>query len=177
MDDPHELALIRVLQNLERVPVWDQGGPEHEEGLRAMRQLAGEFDRSELVSIFQRARERESVSESVGFFLVASTVMRWIDESERPPALEKLAEEQTEIERRHGLSDLESFYVGQGPPEWERVVKQYDEALDAHTYQVMVKCGLESMAQLYRDDPDAFQRQYEAGRRKIHGAPPPIELE
>ncbi|MEM8882807.1 MAG: hypothetical protein AAGD14_01910 [Planctomycetota bacterium] len=130
------------------------------------------YDRTALLQLYRSFRRRRQVSEEVGFFLVVGTVTQMIDDAPDPPHIRALAEHAKDIERAHGLGDEESFRVGHGPPEWERVCQRYSDARSEHTQQVFRRHGLGWIADLIRDDEPEYDRIYEIGRFIVYGPVP-----
>jgi hypothetical protein len=119
----------------------------------------------------QQARDAGLLGEEIAWFLI----YKFVDEAmflvvETDPELRALGARIDEIERAHGLDDDESFFVGQGPPEWEEATQAWTAVNQRQFAEFFRRFGEEEMAIQHADageDP-----RYAAGREAIFG---PIE--
>lgn len=116
----------------------------------------------------QRARDAGLLSEEIAWFLIYQFVQAaMLTISTTDPELKALGDRIAEIERAHGLGEDESFFVGEGPPEWEEATRAWDVVQDKRFAETFRRVGEDEMAEQHSnagDDP-----RYGAGREAIFG--------
>jgi hypothetical protein len=113
------------------------------------------------------------------FFLRVSTV-EWVHHDRFVDGAYEaaLADIQSRMERvrtRHNLSDDEFWPLGDGPPEWELLNREYDAISDRLFVATLREFGLLEEAQLREKEPQEFDRRRELGRRAMHNELPDVE--
>lgn len=87
--------------------------------------------------------------------------------SETDPELKVLGERTDEIERAHGLTDDESFFAGEGPPEWEEAARAWTATCHQRFVEIFDRAGESEMAE--QGDDAGEDPRFEAGRVAIFG--------
>ena len=71
------------------------------------------------------------------------------------------------IREREGLDDDEFWPIGQGPEDWQELNEEYSRVLGAKFEETLREYGLVDMADLYRQDREAYDMRREEGRRLV----------
>lgn len=124
----------------------------------------------------QRARDEGVLDAGIAWFLIYKLVdqaMYVIAETD--PELEELGRRVEEIERAHGLSEDESFFVGEGPPEWEEATRAWDAVHERRFAELFRRIGEEEMAEQHADA--GLDPRFAAGREAIFGPLEDLDLE
>jgi len=77
------------------------------------------------------------------------------------------------IEAREGLGHLEFWKIGEGPDDWNQLQEQADHRLDDLLVKAFRYFGEDTLADLYMNDRDEYDRRMEAGSRIVFGPLPP----
>lgn len=119
------------------------------------------------LAVYRAVRDAGSVPPDAGFFLVAWMLDLLTDERAEQGLL---AHEQRlkEIRQRHGI-DEDAPVSEDTPPEYREAMRQMQDAWDDLYVATLEEFGEHQLAQLFRDDEDAFYDRYEAGRQFFHG--------
>ncbi len=127
-------------------------------------------ERLEAIVRLAKAMRQEGVIEgSEAFYVVAKPITAIAEDREisvGTPVLERISKQIEEIEKRHGLESGEFWSQGEGPEEYERLVRVYKNRLDQITAATFEEFGEPEMAAMYRHDREKFDRQYKDGRRR-----------
>ncbi len=83
--------------------------------------------------------------------------------------LRSLSDRMREIEEEHGVDRGEPWWPGQGPANWEELRREWQQRVDAIFLDTLEAHGETDLAQLFREDPEVFNRKEEKGRRYIFG--------
>ncbi len=83
------------------------------------------------------------------------------------PDLDDISARINTIREREGLDDDEPRPIGQGPEDWEDLEEQYSQILDAKFEETLREYELVDMAELYRQDREAYDALREKGRRLL----------
>lgn len=123
------------------------------------------------VRAVQSARDAGAIAPEIAYFLIwkfVESAMLRVTASDSE--LLTLQERMEAAERAEGLEENESFYVGEGPPEWEEARIEWEAAFNARQAALFRMLGEEEMAEgVLRETQDPA---FEAGRAAIFG---PIE--
>lgn len=117
----------------------------------------------------RRARDAGEITPEIAHFLiwkfVESAMLRVVDAD---PELRIYSARMEAAERAEGLDELESFYVGEGPPEWEEARLAWEDAFDTRHAALLRASGEAAMADrvLRKELSDPA---FEAGRAAIFG--------
>ena len=94
---------------------------------------------------------------------------RWLggayDEQLRP-----IAEAMRKIERDHGLSNQQSFFVHDAPKDWLSLSEAYNSVMDSKCEEAMREFGLNADADMWRDDRARFDSERESARLNVFEA-------
>ena len=118
----------------------------------------------------QRARDAGVISAEVAWFLIyklAESAMLHVIGID--PEIMSLGERIDAIERAYGLEEDDSFYVDEGPPEWQEATRQWEAAFDARFAAILRRFGEEEMASDVREAGD--DARFETGRMAVIGIP------
>lgn len=116
----------------------------------------------------QRARDAGLLSPGVAWFLLYKFVeVGMYPVTETDPELKRLGARIEEIERAHGLGEDESFFVGEGPPEWEEATQAWEVVFEQRFRELLHRVGEDEMAAMHVDGGD--DPRFAAGREAIFG--------
>jgi hypothetical protein len=109
-----------------------------------------------------------SISTQEYTFLVAMAAERVNDcriETDSYPEIVDLMEQLRLVHAAHGLGPDDYWRVGEGPPEYEELNRQFDEAVHKRFIETLLELGVDDIADLYTVDRQEFDRRRERGRR------------
>jgi hypothetical protein len=106
---------------------------------------------------------REVYSHFVSIFL--DGVMDRLHDQD--PELVRLSDEMRAIEASHGLDELESFYIDEGPPEWREASAAWDRRARAVELEYLRAHGFGDLAADVENRRDDFDAKSDAGRRVV----------
>ena len=115
----------------------------------------------------RRARQRGDFSPAVANFLIfklAESAMILLTQAD--PVLVKLTAEIERVERAHGLEEGEYWYVDEGPPEWQELNRQWNEAHEELLLDILFDNGEDEIARAYAAEEEAL---FMEGRTLIFG--------
>jgi hypothetical protein len=150
--------LANVLSNLSTTPSW----------YGAWRQLGPASTEPHRLAVYQAVRDSGCLPREAGFYLVMWQIdaMTSLDAE---TALQPLDEPMQAIEEAWEQEHDQLWPPEEVPAQYEDLRRQYEEAWDRLFVSKLREFGEPEMAELYRTDPDEFQRQGEVGRRYFHG--------
>ncbi|HEX2719021.1 MAG TPA: hypothetical protein VHM67_15235 [Gemmatimonadaceae bacterium] len=115
----------------------------------------------------RRARDAGTLDRAFALFLIykfaEEAMLRVVEED---PRLVELSEKIEAIERAHGLDELESFHVDDGPPEWKALTAEWDAVFDACMSEIFRRTGEAELAANPRVERDP---RFEEGRSAMFG--------
>ncbi len=130
--------------------------------------LSPESSDQERLTVYQAIRDSGVLPADAGFYLVAWQLDA-LAEHGVETALRGLDDRLSTIMRKHGLKDDEIWEPGEAPPEYEAVLRQYNDAWDALLAAELERHGEHALAALFRTDRAEYERRSEAGRQFFHG--------
>ncbi len=158
--------LAQVVADCPEPPPWSE----------AWQRLGPESSEEERLAVYQAVRDAGSVPEEAGFYLVSWQIdVLTLEQADEE--LQDYEDRLEEIRQAHGLGEDEDWDEGQGPPDYQAVLRQQHAAWDALYLANLEEYGEHEMARLLREDRAQFDRRSEAGRRFFHGDVPDEEAE
>ncbi|MEK6238368.1 MAG: hypothetical protein N2C14_26930 [Planctomycetales bacterium] len=121
----------------------------------------------ERLRVYQAVRDSGCLPEDAGFHLVVWQIDAMTSEI-AASELRELEERLAEIDREQGLEDGRTE-TGELSEEYEQVLDEYHVAWDPIFIRELAKHRETEAAELYRTDPDEFDRRSKAGREFFHG--------
>lgn len=120
-----------------------------------------------------RALESEKVmSADLASFLVIRFVERtMVQQTQTDGELRRLGDAMEAVERAHGLSEDDAWYVNEGPDEWRALNAEWDVRHDAVIVETLRRVGETALAEAAARDYDDYEMLTEAGRREFFGEP------
>ena len=86
-----------------------------------------------VIAALQAVRDSKAIDAIEAQLLIAQAIIGIVEHrltSEPEPALESVLERMRRITWAHGLEEGESWALGEGPPEWEALIHEYEEIWD-----------------------------------------------
>ena len=180
MNDSTKQALETILKTVRASDQFQRHGRELHRITKAKAQMSNvsEGDLSEIEAEAQVWLKAADSAEAAGvfkppycFLLRAWTVERVHDrrciDGSYNSELGNISACMDAIREREGLDDDEFWPIGQGPEDWEESEEQYSQVLDAKFEETLREYGLVDMADLYRQDREAYDARREEGRRLV----------
>ncbi len=150
--------LAQLVADSPEVPPWYE----------AWQRLGPESAEEERLAVYQAVRDAGSVPEEAGFYLVSWQIDALTLE-EADEELQDYEDRLGEIRQAHGLDEDEDWEEGEGPPDYQDVLRQQQATWDALYLASLEEHGEQGMAQLFREDREQFDRLSEVGRQFFHG--------
>jgi hypothetical protein len=129
--------------------------------------LGPESSDEERLAVYQAIRDASSLPDEASLYLVSWRIDALASRHAKQ-ALCHLDDQLEAIERAHGLDEGEVWEPGEVPAEYEEVRLRYQHAWDVIFAEKLDAYGEHEMARLFRENPEAFARRSEAGRRFFH---------
>jgi len=115
----------------------------------------------------QRARDDGAISAGLCRFLIVKFVeMMPSTLMSTDPLLGDMSARIDAIERAHGLSEHEGWYVHEGPPEWQELNRQWEERVDVLSEEIFARNGEHELASL-SDEARFLDPLLQAGKREM----------
>jgi hypothetical protein len=81
--------------------------------------------------------------------------------------LEPIMQKIREIEKKHGLKEDEYWPIGEGPKEYIKLNKKWEEAYHSKFIKILREFSLDDIADMMLNDEDKFDQLRERGRRAV----------
>jgi hypothetical protein len=130
--------------------------------------LSLESTEEERLTVYQAIRDSGILPEDASFYLVSWQVDA-LAEHAAETTLRDLDERLSAIEREHGLEEDEIWEPDEAPPEYQAVLRQYNDAWDELFAARLEQHGEQALAALFRTDRAEYERRSEAGCLFFHG--------
>ena len=178
MNDSINQALETILKTIRASDQFQRHGRELHRITKAQVSNASESDLSEIGAEAQVWLKAADSAEAAGAFkppycfLLRTMAVervhdrRWLA-GLYSPELGDISARINAIRKREGLDEDEDWFIGQGPEDWEELNEQYSQVLDAKFEKTLREYGLVDMANLYRQDREAYDARREEGRRLV----------
>ncbi|MGE3804823.1 MAG: hypothetical protein AB7K24_09145 [Gemmataceae bacterium] len=134
---------------------------------QAWQQLEAAATPRQRLPLYRAIRDSGCLPAEAGFFLVAWLVDFICDEHAEHALREPEARLEA-IRQKYGLEE-ETPGTEHAPPEYRRAMREVHEAWDRLYAATLDELGETDLAQLFREDRQQFDREYEAGQRYFHG--------
>ena len=123
-----------------------------------------------LIQAAKIMREVGAMDGGYAVFMVAHPIISIAENrimNEQGPALNKLLDKMTAIEKAHGLADDEYWARGDAPPEYEELNEKYNHITHSITAATFDEYGEYELGIMYRHDEDRFDELFEQGRQIV----------
>ena len=122
-------------------------------------------DAESWIRVVQRIRNAGEISGAAAYFMMFKFAEQLPTKAmETDPELRDISARIRAIERAHGLGDDESWYVDEGPPEWQDLQQQWSAKVDLMTSELFARVGEKELASADYAEVDP---QFEAGRKEL----------
>jgi len=91
----------------------------------------------------------------------------WMYRFVRSDEIDVLHRQMEFVKQEHGLEADDDWPAGEGPPEYEAVSQEFDQAIDRLTIEAFREFGMPEYAGLLESHPDGYRRLLKIGRQKI----------
>jgi hypothetical protein len=161
-DHPFYAAVNAKLANIAAAcsprPVWYE----------SWARLGPQSSKQERLAVYRAVRAAGSVPAEAGFFLVA-WAFDLLTEDRAAEGLREVEQCLEEVRRKYGLDTDASAEADDMPAEYRQAMQRCHDVWEALYASILEEFGEHDLAQLFRDNPEEFERQYESGRQFFHG--------
>ncbi|MEK6235780.1 MAG: hypothetical protein N2C14_13815, partial [Planctomycetales bacterium] len=123
----------------------------------------------ERLRVYRAVRDSGCLPDEAGFHLIVWQIDAMTSEI-AASELRELDERMAEIDREQGLEDGRTE-TGERSEEYDQVLDEYHVAWDQIFLRELAKHRETEAAELYRNDPNEFNRRGKAGQQYFHGVP------
>jgi hypothetical protein len=156
---PINAKLAETVANLPTAPAW----------LDAWTALGPESTEEARLAAYQAVRDSGCLPEEAGFYLVSWQIDA-MTSMEAEIGFRDLDGQMKAVEREHGLDEGAFWLPGEAPQEYEDLRLEYQGRWNELFATKLQEFGEQEMAELFRENPEAFQRKSDLGQQFFHGS-------
>jgi hypothetical protein len=117
--------------------------------------------------------QKRMSADLASFLIIRFVEGTMVQQTQTDSELRRLSDAMEAVERAHGLSEDEAWYVDEGPDEWRALNAEWDARYNAVIVETLRRVGETAFAEAAARHYDEYEILAEPGRRECFGEPKP----